>query len=120
MGVPGPVTSVLSAGVHQALRERRAELVTNAADVRELLAPMGAAPLPGASGWNRGDQRPVDALDGTSLAVLEALPAGRAVPAVSVAKTTGIDDDTVTVALGRLLLGGLVETTRSGWRVAAR
>ena len=120
MGVPGPVTSVLSAGVHQALRERRAELVTNAADVRELLAPMGAAPLPGASGWNRGDQRPVDALDGTSLAVLEALPTGRAVPAVSVAKTTGIDDDTVTVALGRLLVEGLVETTPSGWWVVAQ
>jgi DNA processing protein len=120
MGVPGPVTSVLSAGVHQALRERRAELVTNAADVRELLAPLGAPPLPGASGWNRGDRRPVDALDGTSLAVLEALPAGLAVPATSVAESTGIDDDTVTVALGRLLVEGLVETTASGWRVIAR
>jgi hypothetical protein len=42
------------------------------------------------------------------------------VPAVSVAKTTGIDDDTVTVALGRLLVEGLVETTPSGWWVVAQ
>jgi len=117
MGVPGPVTSVLSAGVHQALRERRAELVTNAADVRELLAPMGALPVPGASGWNRGERRSVDRLNDTSLAVLEALPAERAAAAPAVAAATGIDPDVVTVALGRLLVEGLVEDTGNGWRV---
>jgi DNA processing protein len=117
MGVPGPVTSVLSAGVHQALRERRADLVTNAADVRELLAPLGATPVPGASGWNRGERRPIDDLDPPSRAVFEALPVGRAaLPAASIAAATGIDVDTVTVVLGRLLLAGLVGRTGDGWR----
>jgi DNA processing protein len=116
MGVPGPVTSVLSAGVHQALRERRAELVTNAADVRGLLAPVGAQPVPGASGWNKGERRPVDHLDGPARAVVEALPAGQAVPATTVAALTGLDLDTAMVALGRLLVAGLVERTGDGWR----
>ena len=107
---------MLSAGVHQALRERRAELVTNAADVRGLLAPVGAPPVPGASGWNQGERRPVDDLDGPARAVVEALPAGAAVPATTVGALTGIDLDTAMVALGRLLVAGLVERTGDGWR----
>jgi DNA processing protein len=119
MAVPGPVTSVLSAGVHQALRERRAELVTNAADVRGQLAPLGAPSLPGASGWNRGERRPEDDLDAPSRAVFEALPAGRTVHLSEVVAATGIDIETATVVLGRLLLAGLVERTGDGWRPAA-
>ncbi len=41
MGVPGPVTSVTSVGVHHLLREGVAQLVTNGADVLELVSPTG-------------------------------------------------------------------------------
>ena len=37
MGVPGPVTSAASQGVHQLIRSGAATLVTEAADVLELV-----------------------------------------------------------------------------------
>ena len=45
MAVPGPVTSDLSAGCHQIVREWQGVLVTSAAEVIEHLTPIGAAPL---------------------------------------------------------------------------
>jgi len=39
MAVPGPVTSVMSAGCHALIRERRAALVTNGADVLGHVTP---------------------------------------------------------------------------------
>ena len=44
MAVPGPVTSDLSAGCHHIIREWQGTLVTSAADVIELLSPVGAPP----------------------------------------------------------------------------
>ena len=44
MAVPGPVTSDLSAGCHQIIRDWQATLVTSAADVIEHLSPVGATP----------------------------------------------------------------------------
>ena len=42
MAVPGPVTSAQSAGCHQIIREWGATCVTRAADIIELLLPLGA------------------------------------------------------------------------------
>lgn len=39
---PGPVTSASSSGCHALIRERVAELVADAADVRELVGPLGS------------------------------------------------------------------------------
>ena len=41
MGVPGPVTSAMSVGVHQLVRERDARLVTSAAEVVEEVGRIG-------------------------------------------------------------------------------
>jgi DNA processing protein len=41
MAVPGPVTSAMSAGPHRAVIDRGASLVTDAADVLELVSPVG-------------------------------------------------------------------------------
>lgn len=41
MGVPGPVTSMVSAGVHEMMRSRGALVVTGAADVLEAVSPAG-------------------------------------------------------------------------------
>lgn len=46
MGVPGPVTSKASGGVHACLRDGRAILVTCGAEVIEELSGIGAAPPP--------------------------------------------------------------------------
>lgn len=40
MGVPGPVTSMLSAGVHELLRQPETNLVARPSDVLELVAPL--------------------------------------------------------------------------------
>ena len=45
MGVPGPVTSAPSAGVHQLIRARDALLVTSGEEVLEAVGPMGAFTL---------------------------------------------------------------------------
>lgn len=119
-GVPGPVTSALSEGVHHALREHRAEPVSNAAEVLDLLAPLGAAPVAGASGWDQGEHRPLDRLAPVAYQVLEALPAGRSARAGAVADAVGLSEGRALVVLGDLLAAGLAERTGDGWRVPAR
>ena len=46
MGVPGPVTSMMSAGVHELLRQPETVLVTDADEVLELVSPIGTTPAP--------------------------------------------------------------------------
>ena len=44
MGVPGPVTSAPSQGVHQLIRTGAATLVTSGAEVLEVVGPAGRPP----------------------------------------------------------------------------
>ncbi len=113
LGVPGPVTSAASAGVHAWLREGRMGLVTGAADVVEALGSMGRdlAPEP-----VRGS-RPTDELDPESLRVLEALPVRRPAGLDSVARTAGLDHATVLRCLGLLTLDGRAAQEDGGWRL---
>ena len=46
MAVPGPVTSAQSAGCHRIIREWGATCVTRAADIIEMLSPLGTAATP--------------------------------------------------------------------------
>jgi DNA processing protein len=50
MAVPGPVTSAVSAGCHQVIREWGAVCVTSAADVAEMVTPLGESDLDRMSG----------------------------------------------------------------------
>ncbi|MEU5780696.1 DNA-processing protein DprA [Micromonospora lupini] len=71
MVVPGPVTSAMSVGAHELLREcSKARLVTGVAHVLEEVGRIGADLAPLA----RGPQRPADALDDDARSLLEALP----------------------------------------------
>ena len=61
MAVPGPVTSAVSAGCHRVIREWGAVCVTGAADVVEMLTPLGESDLDrtsGAPGDSPGPSRP--------------------------------------------------------------
>ncbi len=61
MAVPGPVTSAVSAGCHQVIREWGAVCVTSAADVVEMLTPLGESDpdrTSGAPGDSPGPPRP--------------------------------------------------------------
>ncbi|UNX55900.1 DNA-processing protein DprA [Georgenia sp. TF02-10] len=109
--VPGPVTSMASAGCHRLLREG-AVCVTDAAEVRELLAPAGED-LPAEPAVQPGL---LDDLDPVAARVLDALPVRGAAPVASVARTAGLDPAQVRAALGHLELAGRAERHGSSWR----
>lgn len=111
MAVPGPVTSEMSAGCHELIREWGAVLVTGARDVLEHVAPVGEE-LPGT---RIGPAVPRDDLDPVTRAVLEAVP-GRGGGPASIAVSAGVDLDTVIRCLGSLAAGGFVERCDKGWR----
>jgi DNA processing protein len=114
MGVPGPVTSSASAGVHQVIRDGGAVLVTGGNEVAEVVGPLGSDTV----GWIPGERRLTDGLAPDELAVLEAVPPRRAAGIATVAAEAHLDMATAITMLGRLLCSGLVERTGDGWRLA--
>jgi DNA processing protein len=113
--VPGPVTSPGSAGCHRLLRDG-AVCVTDAAEVVELLAPVGeqlVLPHPVRreehDGLPPGDSR-----------IYDALPLGRGAGVASIARTAGLDLPSTTAALGRLEVLALAVREHGGWRRARR
>jgi DNA processing protein len=115
LGVPGPVTSAASAGVHRLFREAGAEVVVDAAQVIEALGVIGdLAPQP------RVPHRVTDGLDPVALRVFEALPANGPMLAAQVCVAAGLDPVLVGGALNRLAVLGLVVPGQRGWRLADR
>lgn len=114
MAVPGPVTSALSAGCHTLLRDRQAQLVTDAADVLALVGRLGEH-LP--QQHSRGRTDPRDRLSETARRVLDAVPVRRPVGLASLARTAGTSPLVVTQVLHSLLVTGLVEQREEGWRL---
>ncbi|MFI1015671.1 DNA-processing protein DprA [Streptomyces sp. NPDC020965] len=112
IGVPGPATSGLSAGVHELLRGEGV-LVTDADDVAELVGEIGElAPD------RRGPVLPRDLLDPASARVLEALPAGGAVTVTRLAHGAGTTPDDTLGRLYELHALGFVERHGDEWRLA--
>ncbi|MFD5033446.1 DNA-processing protein DprA [Streptomyces sp. NPDC058405] len=112
MGVPGPATSGLSAGVHELLRGEGV-LVTDAAEVAELVGDIGdLAPL------RRGPVVPRDLLDPVSARVLEALPARGAADGREIARGAGTTADEALGRLYELHSLGFVERRGDGWQLA--
>ena len=124
MAVPGPVTSAQSAGCHRIMREWGATCVTSAADVIEMLSPLGD-PEALATADGRGLERTPgtgaaasrDELDMDSARVLDALPARGAAGTSTIAVDAGVDLDTVLRCLGLLAGCGFVERCEGGWRL---
>nr|WP_217422742.1 DNA-processing protein DprA [Streptomyces sp. 8P21H-1] len=111
MGVPGPASSGLSAGVHELLRGD-AVLVTDAAEVAELVGDMGElAPA------RRGPVLPRDLLDPAAGRVLAALPAGKALPRQEIARGAGTTEDEAVAKLYELRSLGFVERQGDGWKL---
>ncbi|GAA3000446.1 DNA-processing protein DprA [Streptomyces fulvorobeus] len=114
MGVPGPATSGLSAGVHELLRGE-AVLVTDASEVAELVGGIGdLAPV------RRGPVLPRDLLDAVTARVLEALPYRGAVDGREVARAAGVTADEALGRLYELHSLGFVEREGDGWRLTPR
>ncbi|MFI6288814.1 DNA-processing protein DprA [Streptomyces sp. NPDC051018] len=111
MGVPGPATSGLSAGVHELLRGEGV-LVTDADEVAELIGEIGdLAPA------RRGPVLPRDLLDPVSKLLLEALPARGAVDSGHLARGAGTTTDEALGRLYELHALGFVERLGDGWQL---
>ncbi|SNS06856.1 DNA processing protein [Geodermatophilus pulveris] len=116
MVVPGPVTSAMSVGCHELLRDTGlgAVLVAGAAHVAEAVGRLGedlADPPP----------RPTGARDGLSdvaVRVLDACPVRSGVSPERLARVAGCDVLDVLRVLPVLQLADLVECTDAGWRLA--
>ncbi len=141
MAVPGPVTSAQSAGCHRIIREWGATCVTRAADIIEMLSPLGTAEAPataqapaapevpaapgapaaaGPPTRNQDAAAPRDELDLDSARVLDALPARGAAGPSTIAAEAGVDLDTVLRCLGLLAGLGFIERGDRGWRLRKR
>nr|WP_229759188.1 DNA-processing protein DprA [Peterkaempfera bronchialis] len=116
-GVPGPVTSELSGGVHALLRSGAATLVTDAAEVVELVGGIGgdlARP-------QQGPVLPWDVLPPEARRVLEALPAAAdGAPVEAVVRAAGLPPDEVLHRLYELASLGFAERSGAHWRTARR
>ena len=114
--VPGPVTSTASAGTNQLVRDHRGELVTDAAEVAELLGVLGEDLAP----VRRGEHRPEDDLEEPARTLWEHLPASRSATVDRLVHLSGMSAPEVLAALGELNLSGMAERWSGGWRKAAQ
>ncbi|KOX03896.1 DNA polymerase III subunit beta [Streptomyces sp. NRRL B-1140] len=111
MGVPGPATSALSAGVHDLLRGE-AVLVTGVADVVELVGGMGElAPD------RRGPVLPRDLLEPAARQVLDALPGRGTAAPDEIARSAQTAPDDAIARLYELRALGYVERHGDGWKL---
>ncbi len=113
MAVPGPVTSLTSAGCHALLREPHTVCVTDAPEVLEMVGLIGDDLAPG----KRGPVLERDRLDPVTRDVLEAVPAREGAGTARIAVSAGVDLDTALARLGALSAGGFVERCPKGWKL---
>ncbi|MCE9517137.1 MAG: DNA-processing protein DprA [Mycobacterium sp.] len=109
--VPGPITSMASAGCH-ALMRSGAELVTRADEIVEIVGRAGE--------FAEDPARPIDVLDALSdaeLQVYEALPGRGVRTADEIAVAAGLPAAGVLGPLAMLEIAGLVQRDEGRWRL---
>ncbi|MFF5179074.1 DNA-processing protein DprA [Micromonospora sp. NPDC000316] len=115
MVVPGPVTSAMSVGAHELLREQpKARLVTGVAHVLEEVGRIGADLAPLA----RGPQRPADTLDDDARALVEALPRRGVMGVDRLSARAGVDVRTALRKLSLLEELSIVVRREGGYALA--
>ncbi|MEU6202453.1 DNA-processing protein DprA [Micromonospora musae] len=115
MAVPGPVTSAMSVGVHELMREHpKTRLVTGVAHVLEEVGRIGVDLAPPA----RGPDRPTDPLDDEAGSVLEAMPRRGTAGVERLAARAGLDLRTTLRKLSLLEELALVVRREEGYALA--
>jgi DNA processing protein len=119
--VPGPVTSMASAGCHRLLRDGVAVCVTDAAEVRELAGLIGAERVLDAdAAADARVARPHDGRDPVNRRVLDALPRRTPVQLERVASRAGVTVAEARGAVGLLELEGWAVRRGDGWVAGVR
>ena len=110
VGTPGPITSSLSSGVHQILRNG-AVVVTSAAEIIEAVGELGCdlAPL------LKGSNGHLDQLDPLTRRVLDAMPSRGVRSAGDIARDAGVTPSEVLISLTLLELEGFIRRRDGGW-----
>ncbi|GAA3835580.1 MULTISPECIES: DNA-processing protein DprA [Amycolatopsis] len=115
MAVPGPITSALSIGCHELIRESGATLVASVDDVIETVGRLGT-PRP----EKVRSKRPTDGLGPDALRVHEALDRREGKSAEQVATESGVPVARVRALLPALELDEFAVRCESGWRRRSR
>lgn len=110
--VPGPVTSMASAGCHLAIRDLEATLVTDAGEVVDLLGRIGTEDM---APEKRGPTRVEDGLDPLPRQVWGVLAPYRSKTVDEITVQAGLSVQEVLGALGQLQVAGLAEQRLDGW-----
>lgn len=111
--VPGPVTSMTSAGCHALVRDTDAVLVTDAAEVAELAGRIGEDLVVPREDTTRSA---VDDLDPTGYAVWSALPVRGGAPTDRLAISAGLAVARLLGVLAALEADDLAVRVDGGWR----
>jgi DNA processing protein len=112
MAVPGPVTSPMSIGCHDLLRDGLATSVSSVAEVVESVGLFGEDLVTKPETM----KRPTDCLDSESLRVHEALERKDGHSAERIAEVSGVPLERVRAILPALELTGLADRCEAGWR----
>lgn len=107
---PGPVTSSTSAGTNELIRQGAA-LVTDAAEVLDLVSPIGDHVAEAQQAPDHG----LDVVSEVAKRTHEGLPATAAVGVDHLVREAGLTAGEVLAGLGELASAGLVEQTEEGW-----
>jgi DNA processing protein len=115
MAVPGPVTSAMSVGCHELIRNDGAVCVTRVEEVIEVVGRIGedlADP-------RQGLFDPRDALSPDVRRVLDAVPKRQPATTSAIARSSGLPESVVRPALGALVAAALVEAGAGRYRLAS-
>lgn len=114
--VPGPVTSMMSVGCHEWIRVRQAHLVTDAADVLDVMGPLGVF----VQDLRRAPEQPEDLVADEDRTLWSAVPVRRGAGLAELVRLGGGTTSSTLAGLGRLVLAGLVERQDDTWRKVTR
>lgn len=114
IGVPGPVTSSLSAGVHSLIRDHAAVLGSRVDDVWEALDPLGTH-LDGGKADDSSDFRSWSSME---RAVFDALERTRPLTIEELVERAGVSRHDAQEGLARLLERSCVTRTFGGWAIS--
>lgn len=109
--VPGPVTSMASAGCHRIIREAMAVCVTDIEEMLELTGPIEARPERESS-----QQGLLDGLDADAARVLDAFPLRSGTTTDALVHVAGLAPAVVLRALGTLQLAGRITRRGGTWK----